>query len=237
MSKFLLLLLILLHVTCTLAGKDFYKILGVSRNADETQIRRAFKKLSLKYHPDKNKDNPKKAKEKFVEVANAYDVLSDPEKRKTYDMYGEEGVNKEEAMKSQQESQKASFGNMFGQNANMDDIFEQFFGNSGGKGGNFHFNFGGGGGGFGGGKGFGGGHQQFTQKSLYETYFKDSEVQNLDLGSLSQFYRRSSVWVILFYSSKSKDIEQVSQELKTLASKMHSIIDVGVADCEENEEI
>ena len=75
-----------------LCGKDYYQMLGVKRNAQEAEIRRAFKKLSLKYHPDKNKDDPETAKAKFVEIANAYEVLSDPEKRKIYDERGEEGI-------------------------------------------------------------------------------------------------------------------------------------------------
>ena len=62
------------------------------RNADDKTLKRAFKKLSLKFHPDKNRDNPEAAKTKFVEIANAYEVLIDPEKRKIYDQFGEEGL-------------------------------------------------------------------------------------------------------------------------------------------------
>lgn len=79
----------LLH--CSLAeakGKDYYELLGVKRDSKEKDIKRAFRKLALKYHPDKNKDDPD-AEKKFVEIAKAYEVLSDPEKRKKYDQFGE----------------------------------------------------------------------------------------------------------------------------------------------------
>ena len=59
--------------------------MGVKQDANEDQIKKAFKKLAIKYHPDKNRDDPDKAKEKFQNIANAYEVLSDPEKRRVYD--------------------------------------------------------------------------------------------------------------------------------------------------------
>lgn len=70
------------------AGEDLYKILGVKRDATDKQIKRAFRKLALKYHPDKNKDPD--AKEKFLKIGKAYDILGDPEKRKKYDLYGDD---------------------------------------------------------------------------------------------------------------------------------------------------
>ena len=74
-------------------GKDYYSILGVSRNATDEELKKAYRKLALKWHPDRNKDNKKVAEEKFKDISQAYEVLSDKEKRKMYDMYGEEGVN------------------------------------------------------------------------------------------------------------------------------------------------
>ncbi len=70
--------------------KDYYEILGVPRNATQEEIKEAYRKLALKYHPDINKS--KEAEEKFKEITEAYAVLSDPEKRRQYDLYGEEGV-------------------------------------------------------------------------------------------------------------------------------------------------
>ena len=68
--------------------KDYYKVLGVDKNASQDDIKKAFRKLAVKYHPDKNKDN-KVAEEKFKQVNEANEVLSDPEKRKKYDTLGE----------------------------------------------------------------------------------------------------------------------------------------------------
>ena len=64
---------------------DYYKIMGVKPDATEDQIKKAFKKQAIKYHPDKNREDPEKAKEKFQKIANAYEVLSDPDKRRVYD--------------------------------------------------------------------------------------------------------------------------------------------------------
>lgn len=71
-------------------GKDYYKILGISKGAGDEEIKKAYRKLALRYHPDKNKSPG--AEEKFKEVAEAYEVLSDKKKRDIYDQYGEEGL-------------------------------------------------------------------------------------------------------------------------------------------------
>ena len=75
-------------------GDDYYKILGVSRSASSADIKRAYRKLSLKYHPDKNPSEDAAAK--FAEIASAYSVLSDEDKRKTYDHGGEDAVKMQE---------------------------------------------------------------------------------------------------------------------------------------------
>lgn len=93
----------------------------MSRTATEAQIKKAFKKLAIKHHPDKNKDDPEGAKEKFAKIANAYEVLSDEEKRKTYDQFGAEGVRQKDA----------GGGGGGHHHMNMDDIFSQFFGGGG----------------------------------------------------------------------------------------------------------
>ncbi|OGH10921.1 MAG: hypothetical protein A3B38_04155 [Candidatus Levybacteria bacterium RIFCSPLOWO2_01_FULL_36_13] len=70
-----------------MAAKDYYSILGISKNATETEIKKAYRKLALEYHPDRNKS--KEAEGKFKEITKAYEVLSDSQKRKTYDQFGE----------------------------------------------------------------------------------------------------------------------------------------------------
>jgi len=71
-------------------GKDYYKILGVAKGASDDEIKKGYRKMALKYHPDKNKAAG--AEEKFKEIAEAYDVLSDPKKKEIYDKFGEEGL-------------------------------------------------------------------------------------------------------------------------------------------------
>lgn len=74
--------------------RDFYNILGVSRNANINQIKKAYRKLAKELHPDKNKDDPDSTR-KFQDLGAAYEVLSDSDKRKTYDRYGEEGLKQD----------------------------------------------------------------------------------------------------------------------------------------------
>ncbi len=97
-----------------MSKRDFYEILGVTKSASDDEIKKAYRKLAIKYHPDKNPDD-KAAEEKFKEAAEAYEVLSNPEKRQRYNQYGHAGVGG-----------AASGGGGFGGGMNMDDIFSQF---------------------------------------------------------------------------------------------------------------
>lgn len=124
--------------------KDYYKILGVERSASADEIKRAYKKVAIKYHPDRNPGN-KEAEEKFKQAAEAYDVLRDPDKRARYDQFGADAVN------------GAGYGG-FGQGGfnDINDIFSAFGDIFGGHGGFSGFS------GFGG--GFGGGGRAQTRK-------------------------------------------------------------------------
>ncbi|MDY0111570.1 MAG: molecular chaperone DnaJ [Candidatus Syntrophosphaera sp.] len=77
-----------------MAKRDYYEVLGVSRDATEDEIKKAYRKLAMKYHPDKNPDN-KEAEEKFKEASEAFEVLSDKEKRQLYDQYGHAGIDQQ----------------------------------------------------------------------------------------------------------------------------------------------
>ncbi|MCF6353212.1 MAG: molecular chaperone DnaJ [Cyclobacteriaceae bacterium] len=94
-----------------MAKRDYYEVLGVSKSASGPELKKAYRKIALKYHPDKNPDN-KEAEEMFKEAAEAYEVLNNPEKKQRYDQFGHQGVG------------GAGFGG--GQHMNMDDIFSNF---------------------------------------------------------------------------------------------------------------
>lgn len=83
---------LLLTATLVSAGKNYYELLGISKTANEAAIKRAYRKLSLQYHPDKNKEEG--ASQMFTDIGNAYEVLSNKEKRRVYDQHGEEGIKK-----------------------------------------------------------------------------------------------------------------------------------------------
>ena len=113
-----------------MARRDYYEILGVNRNATEAELKKAYRQMALKHHPDKNPNN-KEAEDKFKEAAEAYEVLSDPEKRSRYDQFGHDGVK--------------NGGGGFGGGMSMDDIFSHFGDIFGGAFGGSFGGFGGGG--------------------------------------------------------------------------------------------
>ena len=116
--------------------RDYYEVLSVSRNASKDEIKSAYRKLALKYHPDRNKSS--EAEEKFKEISEAYAVLSDQEKRKRYDTYGHVGT--EEVFRGSEDNFAEIFKDMgFG---GVGDIFEQIFGRMGGGGRNRNDPFG-----------------------------------------------------------------------------------------------
>lgn len=94
-----------------MSKRDYYEVLGVSKNASEAEIKKAYRQLAIKYHPDKNPDD-KTAEDKFKEAAEAYEVLSNPEKKQRYDQFGHSGMG--------------NSGGFGGGGMNMEDIFSQF---------------------------------------------------------------------------------------------------------------
>ncbi len=124
-----------------MAKRDYYEVLGVEKNATEDEIKKAYRKIAIKYHPDRNPDN-KEAEAKFKEAAEAYDVLHDPQKRQQYDQFGFNAPGGGFG--------GGGFGGFGGGGMSMDDIFSMFGDIFGG-----HAGFGGG--------GFGGGRRQPRQ--------------------------------------------------------------------------
>ena len=113
-----------------MAKRDFYDILGVNRDASDDEIKKAYRKLAMKYHPDRNPDNPK-AEEHFKEAKEAYEILSDAQKRAAYDQYGHAGVDPQAGM--------GGFGGFGGGAGGFSDafggIFDEIFGGNRGGGG------------------------------------------------------------------------------------------------------
>ena len=247
-------LIIVLLFTIAQCGEDYYKILGVKRNASKQEIKKAFKKLSLKYHPDKNKDNPKRAKEMFIKIANAYEVLSDDEKRKIYDQYGEEGV------KANEQGGNPGGAHFNFDNMGFEEIFNQFFGGGKGGGARFTFNMGGGnsGGnrghssGFGGfedilgGFGFGGQGRQQQQQGRgrgrnsgmqNKNYFKNTKVVSLKMKNLSSLLSRKNIWFVYFYKQGDQNYEQYVKTMIEFGEKTQGLFNTGEVNCIEDEEI
>ena len=121
-----------------MAKRDYYEVLGVDKKASEDEIKKAYRKIAIKYHPDRNPGS-KEAEEKFKEAAEAYDVLHDPQTRQQYDLFGFDA------------GKMGGFGGGFGGDFSMDDIFSMFGDVFGGRGG------------FGGFGGFGGSQRQGTR--------------------------------------------------------------------------
>src|SRR5579884_3981027 len=103
------------------ATRDYYEVLGVSRDADEATIKKSFRRLARELHPDVNSQDPE-AEEKFKQAAEAYEVLSDRERRATYDRYGHEGLR------------SGGYAPNFEGFGSVADIFDAFFGGGGGFG-------------------------------------------------------------------------------------------------------
>lgn len=101
------------HSSKHMSKRDYYEVLGVSRSAGADEVKKAYRKMAIKYHPDKNPNN-KEAEEKFKEAAEAYEILSNPEKKQRYDQFGHAGVG------------GAAGGGFGGGGMNMEDIFSQF---------------------------------------------------------------------------------------------------------------
>ena len=169
-----------------MAKRDYYEVLGVDKSASADEIKKAYRKLAVKYHPDKNPGN-KEAEEKFKEVAEAYSILSDPDKKARYDQFGHAGV----------EGAGPDFSGGFG---NLNDILNDFLGG---------FGFGGGFGGFGG--GFGGQRGQ-RQEKVYRG--RDIRVRvKLTLEEIAKGVTRKSASRRAYHARNVMDAEQRTAQI------------------------
>ena len=108
-----------------MSNRDYYEILGVQKNASDAELKKAYKRLAMKFHPDRNQDNKEESEAKFKEAKEAYDILSDAQKRAAYDQFGHAGVNQSAGMGGAGAG-GGSFSDIFG------DVFGDIFGGAGG---------------------------------------------------------------------------------------------------------
>ncbi|KAG2453652.1 hypothetical protein HYH02_001865 [Chlamydomonas schloesseri] len=236
-------------------GRDFYKLLGVEKDADEATIKKAYRRQALKWHPDRNTDKKEAAEERFRDIAAAYEVLSDADKRRTYDQFGEEGLKHGGAGGPGGPGGPGGAGgpggfNMHFQGGDPFEMFNMFFGGGGGgMGGGMgggggqrraQFNMGGMGGGMGGGfggmgGGMGGGHggQGGHGGGLYDD---DPHVQTLTKETFP-VEDTAWVWLIEFYAPWCGHCKQLAPKWSAVAKSLKGVVKVGAVNCEEAKEL
>ncbi|XP_010433214.1 PREDICTED: dnaJ homolog subfamily B member 13-like [Camelina sativa] len=200
-------------------GVDYYKVLQVDRSASDDDLKKAYRKLAMKWHPDKNPNNKKDAEAKFKQISEAYDVLSDPQKRAVYDQYGEEGL-KGNVPPPNAAGGASYFSTGDGPSSfrfnprSADDIFAEFFG--------FSTPFGGGGGGSGGqrfssrmfGDGGGAGHLHHHHHHHHAAARKVAPIENKLPCSLEDLYKGTTKKMkisreIVDVSGKAMQVEEI----------------------------
>lgn len=240
---FVLALVAVEHASAMDASKDYYKVLGVKKDFSDRELKKAYRTLALKYHPDKveNEQDKEQAKEKFLEVSEAYEVLSDAAKKDEYDqarLYGggtgggggfggqRGGGGGGGGGRSSEESMR-SFTEMF------ENIFGHGFGGGGGGfgGGHQEFQFGGMDGfgrGFPGGGGRGGAPQQ--PQTLYP---KDSPVRSL---SKKKFPGKdaNNEWLVEFYSAQDQASHKFKDHYENIARDLSGKVKVGAVNCDKH---
>ncbi|KAK1421713.1 hypothetical protein QVD17_24265 [Tagetes erecta] len=241
-------LLLLLHISVQSKSLDPYKVLGVEKDATQRQIQKAFHKLSLQYHPDKNKN--KGAQEKFAEINNAYEILSDEEKRKNYDMYGDargspgfdggdgrsQGGNTffrsggpgQSGFRFSPDDWQQSTG---GQHGGSKSYSFSFGGNSGGN--SFGFDMGDVFSNFFGGGGMGGAGSQFGSSGGSHSSSPKSSIISIS----SQIYKKQVIekgisWILLFYTPLTKGMQHYESIIEEVGSSLKGALEVGSVNCE-----
>lgn len=243
---------------------DYYTVLGLKKTAKPKDIKKAYRKLALQYHPDKVPEAEKEAAEQtFIRVSQAYAVLSDDEKRAVYDKYGKKGL---EAMERGMDPEAAGFGGGFpggggggaggfpgggsgthtfhfqgsGGGAGFDpfSMFEEMFGHGGSSSGFNKGGFPGGafGGGFPGGAFGGQQHQQQQRPPVEDIFTKDNKLI-AKLGSPKFPDAKSKfLWLVVFYQNDSQVTHEAKSQLERLAEKMKGTYKIGAMDCTKNEQ-
>jgi len=212
-------------VDARVKDKKYYKLLGVKETATDQELKKAYRKLAMEWHPDKqvgkSEEQKKAAEEKFKEISAAYDTLSDPEKRKIYDQVGEDGMKRGDTGQQR--------------HADVDPfkIFEQFFGGGGGGGGGFQFSFGGGGGG-----------QQQQPKGLFadaegtvDSFKKKSQLENLIKESASDINAATKQFLVFLYTGRSADSKTLKDGFVKVAKMYKDAVPFYAVECMNQAEL
>ncbi|KAL8197646.1 hypothetical protein R6Q57_024351 [Mikania cordata] len=241
----------LVYVSIESKSLDPYKVLGVEKDASQRQIQKAFHKLSLQYHPDKNKN--KGAQEKFAEINNAYEILSDEEKRKNYDMFGDargspgfdggEGGNHggHTFFRSGGPGQSGfrfspdEWQTMGGQSGGSKSYSFSFGGNSGGSSfgfdlGDVFSNF------FGGGGSMSGGGTKFGNQGESHSGSRSSPKSSITSIN-SQTYKKQVIdkgitWLLLSYAPLMRGLQHYESIIEEIANSLKGALEVGSVNCE-----
>lgn len=208
----------------SLTGRKYYDRLDIGLDADDATIKRAYKKSAYKWHPDRNPDNQESANKKFMEVAEAYEVLSDAEKRRQYDQFGDEAFSN---------SGGGGGGGGFhhgGQRFHFSDpnrVFSWVFEEGGGPGGNFEFDFG---------DMFGGGPRHQRRQPEEDPYKDDPYVLTL---TDQNFEEDSLGWIRLieFYTPWCGHCKALSPKWKSLGKSLQGVIKVAAVNCEKHQQL
>jgi curved DNA-binding protein CbpA/predicted amidophosphoribosyltransferase len=226
---------------------NYYTVLGLSKKAKKKEIKTSYRKLALRYHPDKVKDgdDPEENEQIFVKISEAYAVLSNKKKKKVYDQYGKNGLA---AFEKGQDPASAGFGGGGGSQGFGGGQRSQGF-NGGQRAGGGRQGFGGGGGGsrtqggfdpfsmyeemFGKKTGGGGGQpQQKKSPAAQPDLFPKGESHVAKLGKPKFPDKKSkNMWLIMFYASDNKESRQVSEKYENLAAQSNLPYKVGSVDC------
>ena len=233
-SRLLIFTILLLLVSSAEKSEDLYKVLGLSKNASPAEIKKNFRKLAKKFHPDANKDRQSWAEKEFIKVNNAYEILSNPEKRKLYDLGGEEMVNNQGRAGQNGQGQGQQF-----QGGNMEDIINMMFGGGARRGGqqqgHQEFNF-----------GFGGGQQQGRQQQGRQQQQEQEEPKKekvnlievslaipLDESNMPDTQNLTENWNVFFYSDDSKNSPQ-AKWVKEFVEKFGMHLKIGFINCSKS---
>ncbi|RHY12500.1 hypothetical protein DYB38_008647 [Aphanomyces astaci] len=212
---------------------DYYKILGVPKNFNDRQLKKAYRTLALKYHPDKVEESEReKAQEKFLEISQAYEVLSDPKKKEEYDLYGADGQGG--GGNGRQPGGHRHHHHGGGPGFDPFEMFNQFFGQAGRggngqrRGGHQEFQFSGM-------DGFGQQQQHHRHPPVQPLYPKGASiVVNLSPKKFPATANAKNEWLVEFYSPNDKKTVKFKDKLLNIAKDLRGRVKVGAVDCDKH---